>query len=144
MKGRNRISRRVMRRFLQLAAATFAVSAGGVLASYDDMRPASENHGEGTNVDESGEDARHSAYQHTFSLADPRTAIPHRGARAQLRVLDATGRKLTQLALHGASMVGPFEHGAYTVLLRTDGLTEIHRIRIGPDTLPYLHFVDLA
>jgi hypothetical protein len=59
-------------------------------------------------------------------------------------VLDATGRKLTQLALHGASMVGPFEHGAYTVLLRTDGLTEIHRIRIGPDTLPYLHFVDLA
>jgi hypothetical protein len=39
-------------------------------------------------------------------------------------------------------MVGPFDHGAYTVLLRIDGLTEIHRIRIGVDTLPYLHFTE--
>ena len=46
------------------------------------------------------------------------------------------------LALHGAGMVGPFGHGAYTVLVKAGGSTEIHRIRIGPDTMPYLHFTD--
>jgi len=41
-------------------------------------------------------------------------------------------------------MIGPLDHGAYTVLLRVAGLTEVHRLRIGPDTLAYLSFSDAA
>ena len=41
-------------------------------------------------------------------------------------------------------MVGPLPHGAYTVLVKVDGLTEVHRLRIGPDTLPWLQFSEPA
>ena len=144
MNGRKRISRRVLRQFLSLAAATFALGANAAIApgDGDDAQPANGGRDEYSRSDETGDDGRHGAYRHTFALAPPAARVPQRDARAHVRVLDAGGRRVAQLALHGASMVGPFDHGAYTVLLRIDGLTEIHRIRIGVDTLPYLHFTE--
>ncbi|NMG75228.1 hypothetical protein [Aromatoleum diolicum] len=144
MKNRQRISRRVLRHFLQLAAASFAIGANVAPASADgrESRPPAGQFETSSRTDESGEDAGRSAYQHAFPLPASAAPLPHPAARARIRVLDASGRNLVQLTLHGPGMVGPFTHGAYTVLIKADGLTEVHRIRIGPDTLPYLHFTE--
>lgn len=137
MKKNQRISQRVLRHFLQLAAATFAIGAGAAPASAADA-------GESRLASGQLEDRAAAAYRHTFALPSvPAALMPHQ-ARAHVRVLDASGRKLTQLALHGASSVGPLADGAYTVLIKADGLTEVHRIRVGPDTLPYLQFDETA
>jgi hypothetical protein len=135
-KSKHRISQRVLRRFLQLAAATFAIGAGAA--------PASADGGEARLSSGQLEDRAAASYQHSFLLPSvPAALMPHQ-ARAHVRVLDASGRKLTQLALHGASSVGPLADGAYTVLIKADGLTEVHRIRVGPDTLPFLRFDETA
>ncbi len=136
MKKGQRISQRVLRHFLQLAAATFALGAGAAPASAEDGEPRLP----------SGqlEDSAREAYQHGFALPPAPSALMPLAARAHVRVLDASGRKLTQLELHGASSVGPLAAGAYTVLVKADGLTEVHRIRVGPDTQAYLHFGEMA
>lgn len=136
MKNGQRISRRVLRHFLQLAAATFALGAGAAPASAED--------GEARLASGQFEDSACKSYQHSFALPPAPSALMPLAPRAHVRVLDARGRKLTQVALHGASSVGPFDEGAYTVLLKADGLTEVHRIRVGPDTQAYLHFGEMA
>ena len=144
MKGRKRISRRILRRFLSLAATTFAMGGNTAMASSDSeaLRPGGDERDEFRRTDDRDDDVAHTPYQHTFTLPAPAARVPHRDARAHLRVLDEHGRKLAQLPLHGASMVGPFAPGAMTVLVKANGLTEVHRIRIGVDTLPYLYFTE--
>lgn len=144
MKGRKRISRRILRRFLSLAATTFAMGASPAMASSDSeaLQPGSDDRDEYSRSGDREDDRAHAPYQHTFALPAPAARIPHRDTRAHLRVLDERGRKVAQLHLHGASMVGPFAPGAFTVLVKANGLTELHRIRIGVDTLPYLHFTE--
>ncbi|ATE59744.1 hypothetical protein [Thauera sinica] len=144
MKGRHRISRRAIKRFLQLAATAFAIGVGTTPALADDSarQPATDSRDDDAHTDDAAAEARH-GYRHRFALAGMAAgAHAPGGALAHLRVLDAGGRKVVHLALHGDSMVGPLAHGSYTVLLRANGLTEVHRIRIGSDTLPYLHFTE--
>lgn len=144
MKSRKRISRRIVRRFLGLAAATFAIGTNTAIASgdRDDLQPGRTDRDEWTRSEDSSDEAERGSYQHTFALPTSTASMPHGDARAHLRVLDEHGHKLVQLPLHGASMVGPFAPGAFTVLVRAGGLTDVHRIRIGLDTLPYLHFTE--
>ncbi|TAH42106.1 MAG: hypothetical protein EYC67_16345 [Betaproteobacteria bacterium] len=144
MKGRRRISRRAIKRFLQLAAATFAIGIGATpaLADAEGWPPPNGDRKDDARNDDAADDAPR-GYQHRFTVPGPEAGSQVLGgALAHLRVLDAGGRKVAQLALHGESMVGPFDHGSYTVLLRANGLTEVHRLRIGGDTLPYLHFTE--
>jgi hypothetical protein len=147
MKNRQgkRISRRVLRHFLQLAAASFALGASVAPASTDndESRTPAEQVEDSAPADVAGVAVRRGAWQHTFALPAPAAAGPAaHGVRAHVRVLDATGRNRAQLALHGAGTVGPFADGAYTVLLKSGGLTEVHRIRIGSGTEPYLQFTE--
>ncbi len=144
MKGRKRTSRRVLRNFLHLAATLFAINANAATAGSDEdtPRPPTERMEDSARTDDLHGDTGHAAYRHTFVLAAPALDVTGQGVRARVRVIDEGGRNRALLALHGASMVGPFGHGAYTVLVKAGGSTEIHRIRIGPDTMPYLHFTD--
>ena len=145
MNHRQRISRRVMRHFLQLAAASFAigVNAGPASAGKDDVQGAEQQ-------DDSKYTQQHApqpglaAYPLSFALPAPADGGLVEASKAAIRVLDSEGRKLVQMEVHGASMVGPFDHGAYTLLIKANGLTEVHRLRIGTDTLPYLHFTETA
>lgn len=145
MKNRQRISRRVLRHFLQLAAATFAIGANVSPAS-----AAEENlHGKDQQDDNkyahnAPARADQAAYPLSFALPGSGTAAIATPVRSDIRVLDRHGRKLVQMTLDGPSMVGPFDHGAYTLLIKTQGMTEVHRLRIGTDTLPYLHFTETA
>lgn len=143
MKNRKRISRRVLRHFLHLAAATFALGAN--------MSPASAASDEATRGNEYGDDNRYThgaqsaqgaAYPLSFELPGTDAPALTGRTRAQVRVLDDGGRKLMQMAVDGPSMIGPLGHGAYTLLIKANGLTEVHRLRIGNDTLPYLHFTE--
>lgn len=146
MRGRHRIPPRTIKRFLQLAAATFAIGLGATPARADgeNWQASTGGREDDMRADDTA-DVMPRGYQHLFALPASAAARLHeRRALADVRVLDATGRKALQLALHGESMVGPLAHGSYTVLLRTNGLTEVQRIRIGPDTLPYLHFTETA
>lgn len=141
MKGKRGISARTIKRFLQLAAATFAVgfSAGPALADSDRGEPARTSRADGGSATHAADEA--AVFQHRFALPAP-TALASSGHRglADLRVIDASGRKLMQIALDGDSMVGPLPNGSYTVLLRARGLTDVQRIRIAPGMVPYLHF----
>lgn len=141
MKGKRGISARTIKRFLQLAAATFAVgfSAGPALADSDRGEPARTSRADGGPATHAADEA--AVFQHRFALPAP-TALASSGHRglADLRVIDAGGRKVMQIALDGDSMVGPLPNGSYTVLLRARGLTDVQRIRIAPGMVPYLHF----
>lgn len=144
MRGRHRIPPRTIKRFLQLAAATFAIGLGATpaLADAEGWQSQRGSREDDKRADDASDDTPR-GYQHRFALPAASTVMQHdRQGLADLRVLDAAGRKALQLSLHGESMVGPLGHGSYTVLLRTNGLTEVQRIRIGPDTLPYLHFTE--
>ncbi|BAL25729.1 hypothetical protein [Azoarcus sp. KH32C] len=145
MKNKNhRISRRVLQHFLHLAAASFALgNLGPANADDDDAQPPARQFDEASRTGARSEGVRRSAYLHSFAL--PAThAVVVTGPLARVRVLDTTGRPVTQVALDGASAIGPFADGAYTVLIKANGLTEMHRIRIGPDTRPYLQFSEPA
>lgn len=144
MNHRQRISRRVMRHFLQLAAASFAIgvnaapaSAGADDAQIGDLKEDSRYTQQQT--PQTGQDA----YPLTFTLPPSEGPLAEDSGVA-IRVLDSDGRKLVQMHINGASMVGPLDHGAYTLLIKAAGLTEVHRLRIGTDTLPYLHFTEAA
>ncbi|PKO52676.1 MAG: hypothetical protein CVU28_10075 [Betaproteobacteria bacterium HGW-Betaproteobacteria-21] len=147
MKRKHRISRRVMQHFLQLAAITFAINANamppGRVDRDDALQGTEQTERQATPSDATGR-TQAPAYLHTFTLPDPAPGTLGHAERASLRILDTSGRKLVQVTLNGASMIGPLDHGAYTVLLRVAGLTEVHRLRIGPDTLAYLSFSDAA
>lgn len=141
------ISRRVRRRFLQLAAIAFALGAEGALAE-----PANtEALDDGERMMESMDDEAGSAaavpapasYRHVFDLGTP-ALPPHADIRARVRVLDAQGRSVLQQAVHGASVLGPLNAGAYTVLVSIDGLTQVQQVRIGAGVAPWLHFRDSA
>ncbi|HEY9192989.1 MAG TPA: hypothetical protein VIO81_08935 [Methyloversatilis sp.] len=144
MKGRKRTSRRVLRNFLHLAATLFAINANAAPATGDEdsARTPTEQTNDSARADDMRTTSGQAAYRHTFALAAPALDVTGQGVRARVRVIDERGRDQALLALHGASMVGPFAHGAYTVLVKAGGATEVHRIRIGPDTMPYLHFTD--
>ncbi|WP_159098190.1 hypothetical protein [Parazoarcus communis] len=144
MKNRQRISRRVLRHFLQLAAATFAIGANVAPASAgnDEASRAADQQEENKYTHGVAAEGHSDAYPLSFALPAPSLAPIAGQARADVRVLDGDGRKLVQLALDGASMIGPFDHGAYTVLIKANGMTEVHRLRIGTDTLPYLYFTE--
>lgn len=138
MPSKHRIEPRHIKRFLQLAATALAVTLGPTSAFAEgglvDGGREADFYSEGWVENESH------PYRHRFVLPATRgTSVPGRGL-ADLRVLDAEGRKVVQLALDGDSMIGPLARGCYTVLLRANGLTEVQRIRIGPGTMPYLHF----
>lgn len=141
MKSKRGISARTIKRFLQLAATTFAVgvSAAPALADSDRGEPAGSNRKHSESAIQAADEA--APFQHRFALPAP-TALASSGHRglADLRVIDASGRKMMQIALDGDSMVGPLPNGSYTVLLRARGLTDVQRIRIAPGMLPYLHF----
>lgn len=147
MKRKHRISRRVMQHFLQLAAITFAINANamppGRMDRNDTLLGTEQPESQSAATGATGR-TQAPAYLHTFNLPDSAPGTLDHAERASLRILDASGRKLVQLALNGASMIGPLDHGAYTVLLKVAGLTEVHRLRIGPDTLPYLNFSDAS
>ena len=144
MKGRKRTSRRVLRNFLHLAATLFAINANAAPAAGDEdsARTPTEQTDDSARADDLRAAPGQATYRHTFTLATPALDVTGQGVRARVRVIDEQGRNRALLALHGAGMVGPFAHGAYTVLVKAGGATEVHRIRIGPDTMPYLHFAD--
>lgn len=147
MKRRQRSSRRVLRHFLQLAAVTFAINANAVPPARmdrDDVPRSTRQPELKTRESGAGERSERPRYLHAFVLPDHAPGTLNHAELASVRILDASGRKLVHLALHGAGMVGPLDHGPYTVLLRISGLTEVHRLRIGADTLPYLSFGDTA
>jgi hypothetical protein len=141
MTNRQRISRRVVRRFLQLAAVAFAIGADvppAAAAGGAGSRGTPARRGEPAGDPGLTETAAAQPYRHAFSLGAASAGRVQ--ARARVRIVDGGGRTHARLALHGAGMVGPLPHGAYTVVLEVDGLTEVHRLRIGPDTLPWLQF----
>jgi len=138
MEERPRDSRKVLRRFLHLAAIAFALGGEPPTADAADSDPSA------LAAEPSDEDSAGESYRHEFPLRPSAAGVPGCGARAHVRVLDASGRKFVQLKLDGAAMVGPFRPGAYTVLVKAQGLTEVHRVRIGAGTLPYLQFADSA
>jgi hypothetical protein len=139
-------SRRVLRRFLQLAATSFAIGANvaPARADQDEARMSAEQVEDETRAEFAATDVRHGAWQHTFALPARAVGPAQQDLRAHIRVLDASGRNRAQLVLHGAGTVGPFADGAYTVLIKTGGLTEVHRVRIGSDTQPYLQFTEFT
>ncbi|HJV27198.1 MAG TPA: hypothetical protein VJ673_16040 [Aromatoleum sp.] len=144
MKNNYRSSQRVLRHFLHLAAASFALgNLGPANADDDDAQPPARQFDEASRTGARSEGLDRSIYLHSFALPAARTSVLA-GPLARVRVLDTTGRPITQVALDGASTIGPFAHGAYTVLLKANGLTEMHRVRIGPDTRPYLQFSESA
>lgn len=134
------ISRSVKRRFLHLAAIAFALGAKSALA--DGSR--SERFDDGECAARTPRAAAAAAApaqalcQYVFRLGAP-AVRSHPAARAHLRVLDAGGRSALQLALHGPAMVGPLAAGAYTVLVKIDGLTQVQPVHIGPGVGPWLH-----
>lgn len=145
MANEHEISRRVKRHFLQLAAVAFALGAEGALADaanadiFDEHERAAQ-----VQRDEGGAAAPlRAAFQHVFWLGTP-VPLPNPGTRAHVRVLDAQGRTALQLPLHGAGMVGPLPAGAYTVLVKTDGMTRVQQLRIGAGVGPWLHFSEPA
>lgn len=145
MQNEQRIPRRVVRRFLQLAAVAFAIGGADVppaAAASGDWPEPSSLRGESCD-DEVDETRAVGPYRHAFGLGAA-SAAQQPDARARIRVIDSDGRNHVQLALHGAGMIGPLAHGAYTVLVKVDGQTEVHRVRIGPDTLPWLEFSEPA
>lgn len=146
MKHRQRTSPRVLRHFLQLAAVTFAINANALPPGRLDGSPAraGEQAEAGMAAPDAADSARAAPYLHSFTLPAAAPGTLDHAERASVRVLDANGRKEVQLALHGPGMVGPLADGAYTVLLKVAGLTEVHRLRIGPDTQAYLAFLDNA
>jgi hypothetical protein len=147
MEDRPRSSRRVLRRFLHLAAIAFALAGEASTADAADADPSAfaVEPRDGSRRSEDGDDEGGAEpYRHEFPLRPFAAAVPGGGAGAHVRVLDAGGRKFVQLKLDGAAMVGPFRPGAYTVLVKAQGLTEVHRVRIGAGTLPYLQFADSA
>lgn len=141
MKGKRGISARTIKRFLQLAATTFAVgfTAAPALADSDRGEPTRTSREDSGSATLAADEA--ALFQHRFALPAP-TALASSGHRglADLRVIDASGRKVMQIALDGDSMVGPLANGSYTVLLRARGLTDVQRIRIAPGMVSYLHF----
>ena len=142
---KDRISRRVLRHFLNLAAASFALGNVGPASANDDDTPPPAHQMEGeTRAEARGENNRRGNYLHTFGLPQAHAVLATHTPRARVRVLDANGRLLTQQALDGAATLGPFADGAYAVLIKANGLTELHRVRIGPDTQAYLRFSEPA
>lgn len=113
-------------------------------ADGDDPQLPAGQFGEGTEAGNAGTGGPRGAWQHEFALPGSPALTIHGGIRAHIRILDAEGRHHTQLAVHGAGAMGPFAHGAYTVLIKAGGVTEIHPIRIGPDTRPWLIFTEPA
>lgn len=121
MKRKARFPRHVLHSFLHLAAAALALG-GDIPAALADSQFQEQ--------DERPEERREQDYQHRFTLK----------GEARIRLLDGSDAEQLDLKLHGTSMVGPLAHGAYTLLISRAGLTDSYRLRIGPDTLPYLYF----
>ena len=65
MKSRKRISRRILRRFLGLAAATFALGANAAIVTGDgdELQPARTDRDEWAQSDDSGAEAERGGYQ---------------------------------------------------------------------------------
>ncbi|HRA82173.1 MAG TPA: hypothetical protein PL024_11790 [Thauera sp.] len=140
MKARHRIPPRAIKRFLQLAAASMAIGLGAspALAETDEVRAATYR-GENQASAQAREEVSR-LYLHSIALHEDVPQYAPQGKSVRLRILDASGRNVTQLTLDGEATVGPLSHGSYTVLLSRNGMTEVQRVRFGHDTLPYLRF----
>ena len=144
MTAKHRIPPRAIKRFLQLAAASMAIGLGAspVFAEAEDGRVASYR-----SEDEASAQAREGVsrrYLHSIALHESASEYAPQGKSVRLRILDASGRNVTQLTLDGEATVGPLAHGSYTVLLNRNGMTEVQQVRLGWDTLPYLRFTGEA
>lgn len=139
---------RVRRRFLQLAAIAFALGAESALAdpsaidSLDEAGRAAATLYEASEAS-AGDASSRLPYQHVLLLGSP-TPLPNLPARAQLQVIDELGDTVLKLPVHGASMVGPLAAGAYTVLVKTDGPSQVQRLRIGAGAASWLHLSEPA
>jgi len=94
----------VLRAFLRAAAIAFALSGDAVAAADDAPETAAG--------DARTKDAEQS---HDHGVAD-------------IKLLDAHGRPILRLRAHGAVTLLPQPPGRYTLLVRRDGITEIHRL----------------
>ncbi len=136
---------RVRRRFLQLAAIAFALGAESALADPSAIDSLDEAGRAAATLYEAsaGDASSRLPYQHVLLLGSP-TPLPNLPARAQLQVIDELGRTVLKLPVHGASMVGPLAAGAYTVLVKTDGPSQVQRLRIGGGAASWLHLSEPA
>lgn len=153
MDKNRRIQPRVTRRFLQLAAVAFALGAEAAPPAMTEAavatRPARAAEAGGdvarTKAEDEGEGAAMAAtYRHVFELHAAGASLPQAPDRAQVRVIDHAGRNRIHLAVQGASMIGPLPPGAYTVLVKSAGLTEVHRVQVASVEQGWLHFTEAA
>lgn len=151
MRNNRQIPPRVTRRFLQLAAVAFALGAEAappaMIEAAVAARPAAteaEDEQIKTQADEDDSAMAAASYRHVFELRPASAALPGALDRAQVRVIDDAGRNRIQLRIQGAGMVGPLAPGAYTVLVKAAGLTEVHRVQVASKEQGWLHFTEPA
>lgn len=135
MKNQQRISPRLIKNFLQLAATAFALSANlpAGAAEGASRNPAQK----GRAIERRGEalDERvSSARRHVFPLPSADAEYP-----ARVDVTSASKGPVVRAVLHVPARLGPLANGAYTVAIRTPSSDEVQHVKItGTDR--YLHF----
>lgn len=146
MKNPHRISRRVLRHFLHLAAASFAIGSNMAQADAadDETDPPAAHTATSPHATQPRAPEIEAPYRHALPLPLTHAGAPTHAPLVRMRALDATGRPQLQVALDGPASIGPLPPGAYTVLLKAGGMTEIHRVRIGPDTARWLGVGDVS
>lgn len=137
MKNRQRISPRMIKNFLQLAAATFALSANLPAAAAE---AASRNTPpqKGRSIERRGEVPPRAAAlpaKYVFQLSGEDAEHP-----AKVDVISADKGLVVRAMLHVPGRLGPLAVGAYTVAIQTPSGDDLRSVKIGARTDRYLHF----
>jgi hypothetical protein len=135
MKRSQRISRRVIGKFLQSAA--FALACGAVAAAEPSYSPPAKSRSASSRSKTAPQrSAEAQRYRHEFTLAEADAEYP-----ARVKVTTVDGKSVLHGIVHAPGRLGPLANGAYAVAIRTPSGDEVQLIRIGPDTDPYLSFL---
>lgn len=136
MKKRQRISPRLIKNFLQLAATAFALSANLPAAAAEGTARNSPAQ-KGRAIERRGEAPAEGAAvrRHVFPLPSADADYP-----ARVDVSSASKGPVVRAVLHVPGRLGPLANGAYTVAIHTPSGDEVQHVRIGSGSDRYLHF----
>lgn len=136
MKNRQRISPRMIKNFLQLAAATFALGANLPAAAETSSRGTLPQ--KGRSIERRGETPARAAAlpaKYVFPLSGEDAEHP-----AKVDVISADKGLVVRAMLHVPGRLGPLAVGAYTVAIQTPSGDDLRSVKIGARTDRYLHF----